>query len=108
MIDPKTAEPVYDAALNCWTYAGRCFYASPTNINPQENAELHYLRDLCTWLGRRKCDPICCIDLSATQHIEAVVKACSTPAERDAALERLALWVDGAQLILDTARGLKR
>lgn len=59
--DPMPAEPSYDDALNCWTYRGRCFYSSPTNINPQENAELHYLRDLCAWLQRRQ-DPLGCIN----------------------------------------------
>lgn len=48
--DPRPEEPTYTDGA--WTYKGRKFYGSPTNSNPQENAELHYLRDLCAWQER--------------------------------------------------------
>jgi hypothetical protein len=49
---PKPQEPTTDEN-GVATYNGRKFYSSPSNINPQENAELHYLRDLCAWQERQ-------------------------------------------------------
>jgi hypothetical protein len=49
----RPERPIHDARGTCWTYQGRQFSASETCLNPQEEAELHYLRDLVAFYEQK-------------------------------------------------------